>query len=104
MKILKAEVKSIYTIAVTADDYAKAKNNWCHGDTAAIKFPKAFDNDNTGHMSVLEEMKHNHSAHGDRAACLASYLGFDGWENAGYFDDGSNTLRMTVFNYGDCLQ
>lgn len=104
MQILKVEVKSIYEIAVSADDYAKAKNEWNHVDELNIRFPKAFDNDNVGHMSVLAEMKDNILAHGDRAGCLAKYLGFDGWKNAGYFDERINCIRMTVFNYGDRLK
>lgn len=103
MRILKTEVKSIYEIAVSADDFAKAKNEWNHNDTLNIRFPKAFKDDNVGHMSVLEEMKNNTLAHGDKAGCLAHCLGFDGWENAGYFDERIHCIRMTVFNYGDRL-
>lgn len=103
MHILKTEVKSIYEIAVSADDFARAKNEWNHNYLLDSRFPKAFDNDLVGQMAVLDDMRKNHNAHGDRAGCLAHYLGFDGWENAGYFDERIKCIRMTVFNYGDRL-
>lgn len=103
MEFLKAEVKTIYQISVSADDYANAKNKWLHNEVTNARFPKAFtmENQELGHVAILMEMKNHFSAHGDNAGCLADYLGFDGWDNAGYFDESTMTIKMTVFDYGN---
>lgn len=103
MKIRTQEVRTIYHIAVSTDDYSAAKTKWAKDEFLHLKYPKAFNSTQVGRISSLDEMKNNVTAHGDRAGLLAEFLGFDGWENAGYFNEKTHTIDMVVYNYGDMI-
>ena len=39
----------------------------------------------------------------DELTYIARYLGFEGWENAGYYIPSKDVRRMTVYQLGDAI-
>lgn len=113
MKITETKVKTLYNIVLDTADFAILLEQFHDDkkDNAVILYScqKAFDWLETTHAHVSEQraiavMGQMHSkAHGDTYNYLAKSLGFDGWENAGYFDKNKNRYCMVVYNNGDTL-
>lgn len=111
--VIKAEVKTLYTISISFSDFWDLYSGYVGShsmDARKIMYPKAFDkceqNDTTmGYVRDVFEGKNNclmHS-HGDTYGYIANELGFDGWENAGYYNERSNTYNMVVYKNGDAI-
>lgn len=102
MKIIKQEVRTKYNIEVSFKDFTDAKVAWMKDDTLQILYAKAFDNSDTT-MGTLNKEFSEFPQSGARAGLIAKCLGFDGWENAGYYDKRKNVISMVVYNNGDCI-
>jgi hypothetical protein len=113
MKITETKVKTLYTIKLDTADFAilleqfhDDKENEC---VALTEYPKAFDFYTTTRENVREEvaaavMNQMFSrANGDTYNYIARTLGFDGWENAGYYNKIKRIYTMVVYNNGDTL-
>lgn len=106
MKVLKSEVKTIYTIEYTKDEMAEAKGNWLRNQNLEqTRFPKAFDNEDLAMGTLEKEFKEfkEFNRNGDFAGYMAYHLGFDGWENAGYYNENKKVRTMSVYNNGDTM-
>ena len=111
MKITKATVKTQFEIEIEFKDFADAfvKYGSEDGECYRILYPKAFegeDLEDTTVGSLREIFKTLNSPtakrrHGDTYAYLAKCLGFDGWENAGYYHEPTGRYRFSVYVYGD---
>jgi hypothetical protein len=102
MKVTKMEVKTIYNIEVSFDDFINAKKAWTKNkDSLQILCPQAFENDDLTVNTVMQEMRNHISCSGQRANLLARYFKFDGWENAGYYHREKEVIRMSVYMNGD---
>lgn len=102
MKIIKQEVRTKYNIEVSFKDFIDAKEAWVKDNALQILYPKAFDNEEMT-MGLLSNEFKQFNTHGHRAALLAEYLGFDGWENAGLYKESKKAIVMCVYNNGDCI-
>ena len=110
MNITQVTVKTFYDIEITFDDFLRAfiRYGAPEGETDRIMYPKAFEgydleNHTTGYvMQVMQKI--SVFGHGDFAAYMADFFGFDGWHNMGHYNKTQNIYRMTVFNHGDKLQ
>ena len=108
MKITKQEVKTIYSIEVTLRDFTDALEAYVKDRNSRIGYEGAFK-----HLKY-DDLKDENLA--NIKACfkcfrsddevstknyLVRFLGFDGIENYGLYSEKTNTIHMTVFNYGD---
>ena len=108
MKITKQEVKTIYNIEVTLKDFTDALEVYSKDEIARIGYEGAFK-----HLKAEDlkcEKLSNIKAYfksfrsDDEVATkkyLVKFLGFDGIVNYGLYKEKTNTISMTVFNYGD---
>lgn len=107
MKITSKEVKTFYRIEFDAADFANAVERYGDSELLDSRFPKAFEgfdiNTNSEESCVSAMRRMSVFGNGDTAGYLADYFGFDGWSNGGYFCEKTLTYRMSVFNYGDCI-
>ena len=108
MKITKQEVKTIYTIKVTFEDFTGALEAYSKDATARVCYENAFKHlktDNLQNEKLFNiESYFRHFRPDDEVVTkryLVNYLGFDGIENYGFYDDKLNVIQMVVFNYGD---
>lgn len=112
MKTLTQEVKTFYDIELDTADFAnileRLHQDKENGRSITIIYPKAFDwvitSPDINEPSAIIVMKQMHGkAHGDTFKYIAETLGFDGWANAGYYNETKRVYRMTVYNRGDTL-
>ena len=110
MKVTQATVKTFYDIEIDFGDFAKAFNHYStpEAETQRILYPKAFegydiDNHPVGYIELVMQ-KIGVFGHGQFAAYMADFFGFDGWHNMGHYNKTQNIYRMTVYNHGDKLQ
>ena len=103
MRINKAEVKTIYTIEYTFEDFVAALTN----ENARLGREHAFEglpteyNDETAvKLHRAFEANYGNHLHGHTFSVLAYTMGFDGWENAGYYNKRRGTRTMTVYRNG----
>ena len=115
MTITEQKVKTIIAIELSLEDIRKAvsdygKDGMAHRHARALDFVNPVDIDSVEDagswsdsmtVSFIEAMFLN--GNGDTYNYLAQYFGFDGWENAGFFNKNRKVYCMAVFNYGDTL-
>lgn len=108
MKITKQEVKTIYEIEVTFEDYRDALEAYSKSEIAKAVHKDAFqflDTKDFEKNKLADIRKYFESFHSkDEVATkryIVEYLGFDGIENFGLYVDKTKTIHMIVFNYGD---
>lgn len=107
MKIQKQEVKTFYEIEFDAADFANAVEKYEKYDHVRYAYQDAFekidisDKSEEGYEAAMKVM----SVYGckDTYNFIADYFGFDGWHNAGYYNEKRKVYRMEVFNYGDSI-
>lgn len=112
MKKLETEVRTLYNIELDTADFANILERFHqdkeHGRAITIVYPKAFDwvitspEINEPFANIVMRQMHG-KAHGDTFQYIAEYLGFDGWDNGGYYNENKHVYRMTVYNKGDTL-
>lgn len=104
MTITKQEVRTIYDIQFTHADFLGVVEWYRESEAQRILFPNAFDfelKDETLVSAVrnfFEKMQFRGT--GDTAGVIAKYFGFDGWLNAGYYDERKKVFKMAVYNEG----
>lgn len=108
MKITKQVVKTIVSIKLDSIDFFEMIDAYKQCEEDKKIYPNAFKN-----MCVVAEMKEEHIikvmkemlflGNKDTFNYIASFNGFDGWENSGYYDEKSSTYNMVVYNYGDTM-
>jgi hypothetical protein len=105
MKITKQEVKTFYSIRIDFKDWTKAIENYKEKEAPKICYSKAFENFNIEDttMGNLRNGFQNISFKGnaDTFQYLATYFGFDGWQNAGFYSENRKAHCMVAYNYGD---
>lgn len=105
MKITSQEVKTFYKIEFDAADFANAVERYEASELLVPRFKRAFegfDIDPKSEESCVSAMRRmTVFGNGDTAGYLADFFGFDGWQNAGVFNERKKVYEMTVFNYGD---
>lgn len=109
MTITKKEVKTTYTINFTASEFAYILDAW-QKSMQKHRHPHAFEN---LHYDEVNELKltqvHDYfvnlglEGNSDTYAFIAEYFGFDGWSNAGYYNEAKKVYTMTVYDNGDTL-
>ena len=109
MNITKVSVKTLYEIEIDFDEFMKAYIFYSspEAEIYRVMYPKAYegydlDNRSEEYVRMVME-KISVFGHGNFPAYIAKYLEFDGWVNAGHFHKPSGKYRMSVFNYGDCM-
>lgn len=105
MKIIKAEVETIYNIEYTFEDYIKALEdpNLRLGRPNAFRgLPNKHDENTDGILLKAFQALNlfDNSWHGDTCAAIAESLGFDGWKNAGFYEDDKDVRNMVVYRRG----
>lgn len=108
MTITKTEVKTFYSIEINIDDFSAIFN---HFDESMKKhhYPHAFEfaYDNKGSkIKDVEEVftrKLWEQGNSDTYRYIANYYGFDGWQNAGYYNEGRKVYHMQMYNEGSTL-
>ena len=113
MKTLQSTVKTIYNIELDMADFAlileRFHKDKSLGRSVTVVYPLAFewlektyaDVSEGWAEAVVKNMQRN--AHGDTYKLIAEYLGFDGYENSGYYNETKRIYRMSVYNNGDTL-
>lgn len=107
MIISKKEVKTIYNISFTLTELRVLLESYEEGMNQHI-YPKAFENTALRNAIINgndEEAFREFSFFGNRDLynLTANFFGFDGWKNAGYFNQNKGRYCMTVFDYGDTI-
>ena len=107
MTITKREVRTITHIEFTTADLNEVIQHYLRSEGNKICYPKAFDgiaiNNDMTESELQTAIKKVWRSHGDTYTVIAQHLGFDGWDNGGYYKEKTNTYTMTVYNYGDQL-
>jgi hypothetical protein len=108
MKITKQTVKTIVSIKLDTADFFEIIETYQRSESVKRLYPDAFI-----HFGIFAEMTEKHilkvmedmmvCANKDTYNYMASFNGFDGWENAGYYDEKAKTYNMVVYNDGDTL-
>jgi hypothetical protein len=113
MKITETKVKTLYTIKLDLADFAlilehfhsdrencdpilcvcKTAFDWLAHTSADVSESRA--------ETVIQQLYSDAKA--DTYTYIAKTLGFDGWENAGYYDGKKKIYTMVVYNNGDTL-
>lgn len=111
MRKLSVNVRTHYTIAITADDLSellKAFN--ANRESNEIIYKDAFIGVRNHENPPKAFLRHYLSTdfkwekgHADAVRFIAEHYGFDGWEQAGCWYDGSNEYRIGVYHEGDRL-
>lgn len=102
MKILEQEVKTVYTISITREDFEKASIESITNPLHDISCEKAFKE-----ISSWEEFK-SVSIFNDEKNKIITFictevLNFSRVENSGYFEKESDRHIVVVSNKGDCI-
>lgn len=107
MKITTTEVKTFYSISIEFKDWVNAIENYKAKEAPKICHPRAFETFN------IEDTTMGNLRNGfrridpignkDTFEYLARFLGFDGWQNAGIFNERTQTHNMVVYNRGDTV-
>ena len=104
MKIRKVEVRTTYDIEYTIEDLWKIVREAVND---SVNIDKCFYQYG-GEQSTLGDVRNLFESfngfNGDELSYIARKLGFDGWENAGSFDETRDVRTFTVYRYGDTLQ
>ena len=110
MKITKQEVKTktIYNIEVTLRDFTDALETYLEVRKASVVYECAFKHlkvEDLGDEKLSNIKAYFKSFRSDDEVATKNYLikflGFDGVENYGFYDEKTKTIHMTVFSYGD---
>lgn len=107
MTIASKETKTFYNIRFTSSEFAAIAQHYLNS-TDKHKYPRAFENNELTEdikITVLDEFfkEMGITGNGDLFRLIAEYFGFDGWQNAGYYNRNKNCYCMTVYDYGDTL-
>lgn len=109
MTITKKEVKTTYTINFTASEFAYILDAWSKS-MQKHRHARAFNDLPLEDVSELElSTIHEYftelgvRGNPDTYAFIAEYFGFDGWSNAGYYNEAKKVYTMTVYDNGDTL-
>lgn len=105
MRINSAEIETVYHIEYTFEDFVGALEdpNLRLGRPNAFKdLPDKWDEHTDG---ILLKAFQNLSfwgpgCHGDTFSALAQKFGFDGWKNAGHYDNRRDVRTLTVYRKG----
>ena len=107
MKVVSQEVKTFYKIEFDAADFANAVERYNGSEVLETVYRRAFEgfdiNTNSEDSCVTAMRRMSISGNGDTAGYLAEFFGYDGWQNAGTFNERKKVYAMIVFNYGDCV-
>lgn len=109
MTITQKEVRTIYSIRFTLDDYIKAFELYLKHPLKDIgEYDGAFNGLSTD--SEKEDFEKNFKAWGHGKYHTATirfivkqYFKFDGIENYGFYEESKDSYKMSVYNYGDDL-
>lgn len=104
MTITSAEIKTEYDIEYTFEDFIEALED----PDLRLGRPKAFKGLPSRHdastdgelLGAFKNLSWIPAGHGDTFSALAAHFGFDGWRNAGYYDDRRDLRVMTVYRRG----
>lgn len=105
MKIRNIEVKTTYSVAINAKDMAAILEDYNNGEGyAAAGTFKEFETVDLTRGQMLDILKKIGFC-GNCATYnyIAQRLGFDGWENAGYYDEKTRSYIMRLYRHGDAL-
>ena len=107
MTITKKEVKTFYSIEINIDDFFTIFNSF---DNSMKKhhYPHAFEFAYDEELKVkdIEEIFTKLlwlNGNSDTYRYIANFCGFDGWQNAGYYNDNRKVYCMQVYNEGSTL-
>lgn len=112
MKIVVQEVKTFYTIELTASDVQEAMS-YFYNSTAKHMYPRAFewlilDTDPATwpieKITEIIERTFFTASNADTHSLLADFFGFDGWSHAGRWNRNKKVYEMTAYNRGEHLK
>ena len=107
MTIIKTEVKTFTNIALNFKDFVEIINAFKDNENNTIFHPKAFDFADLNDMTVGNirniMQKFQFKSNKDTLDFIARHFGFDGWHNAGRYDEQKGKYLMVVYSYGDTL-
>lgn len=113
MKITKAEVKTIYDIRFNFTEFKSLYTEFVNADENSVEkiiHSLAFNGCDFSNLSdayingLFQCLSHKTSNdRGQTYDYIAKYFGFDGWDNAGYYDKASENYCMVVYKHGDSL-
>lgn len=107
MTITSKEVKTIYSIRFTFNDFTKAFDQYEKDPLKGVgEYANAFKG-LTVHDSLKDfenafkkfthSINHTHTIN----YIVKRFFKFDGVENYGFYDENKDNYRMSVYNYGD---
>lgn len=110
MIITNKETKTFYNIRFTLSEFAQICDNYTRS-TNKHKYPRAFES-----IAIEEVIESNATStlinffkemgmigNADLFSLIANHFGFDGWDNAGYYNLTKQCYCMRVFDYGDTI-
>lgn len=104
MKIRKVEVRATYNIEYTLKDFWEIIGGALNDVTNVEKCFHKYNGEKSTLGDVRNLFESFNGFNGDELSYIARKLGFDGWENAGSFDETRDVRTFTVYRYGDTLQ
>ena len=87
MIITEMKVKTVCWIKVSKEELDSCIENYWNTETLKLMYPKAQD-------SFNHSLPYRYDFNADAMSVLARYLGFDHWENSGYYKDEILTCAM----------
>lgn len=107
MKITKREVRTISHIEITTADLADVIKRYLNSEADKIVYPKAFSyikiDYDMNELQLVTALRGLFNEHGETFTVIARHLGFDGYENAGFYKASTGRYSMVVYTYGDAL-
>ena len=104
MTVTKKEVKTIFTIELSFNDYAEARERAASDEFRMGAFDECDIVEDTTVGTIRYEFENLQFR---RTAKTLDYiirkLGFDGVTNYGYYNKYKKAHVMEVYNYGDCM-
>lgn len=107
MTITQKDVRTTYRINFSLVEFIQI----CQAYQTSMNkhhYPRAFEN-----LNILDEIKVKEvesffkemgiRGNGDLFSLIANHFGFDGWSNAGYYNESKQCYCMSVFDHGDTL-
>lgn len=107
MNITSIEVKTTYRINFTIYEFIQLIESY-QTSMDKHKYPRAFED-----LDILDEIDQDEVqtffkkmgviGNTDLFNLIANWFGFDGWANAGYYNEKKEIYCMSVYNNGDTM-
>ena len=97
MKITKIEAKTFYNVRLSYEEIDNAFTNY-QNTTKKHVYPRAFSGVDIMTKDLFTEI--GLWGNNDTYTFLANYFGFDGWSNAGYYNEKTEEYCAQYYKWG----